>query len=54
VSGGKKPRLETWSFPLTVGQLLPAALPVWLTQDDHVMLDLEASYEETCRPLGIP
>lgn len=45
--------LETWAFPLTVGQPLPRELPIWLTEEVHVMLDLESSYEETCRPLKI-
>lgn len=48
-----KTLLQTWSFPLAVGQPLPTALPVWLTDELNVMLDLEASYEATCRPLKI-
>jgi hypothetical protein len=52
-TAGGKTRLETWAFPLAVGQPLPRELPIWLTEDVHVMLDLEASYEETCRPLKI-
>jgi hypothetical protein len=48
-----KTRLETWSFPMIVGQPLPAELPIWLTDELRVMLDLEASYEATCRPLKI-
>ncbi len=47
-----KPRLETWAYPLLVGQPLPT-LPIWLTEDLAVALDLEASYEETCRALRI-
>jgi hypothetical protein len=47
-----KPRLETWAYPLTVGQPLPT-LPIWLTEDLAVALDLEASYQETCRALRI-
>ncbi len=42
---GGKTRLDTWSFPLAVGQPLPNRLPVWLTDDLAVPLDLEASYE---------
>jgi hypothetical protein len=49
---GLKPRLETWAYPLIVGQALPT-LPIWLTEDLAVALDLEASYEETCRALRI-
>jgi hypothetical protein len=47
-----KPRLETWAYPLIVGQTLPI-LPIWLTEDLAVALDLEPSYEETCRALRI-
>jgi hypothetical protein len=45
-------KLDTWSHPLAVGQPLPS-LPVWLTETQSVVLDLEASYEETCRVLKI-
>ena len=50
---GRQTKLDTWSFPLAVGQPLPA-LPVWLSETLTVTLDLEASYEETCRVLRIP
>jgi hypothetical protein len=46
------PLLETWFYPMTVGQSLPL-LPIWLDSDLRVMLDLEAGYEETCRLLHI-
>jgi hypothetical protein len=45
--------LEAWTRPLTVGQPLPV-LPLWLTDDLAVPLDLEASYEQTCRDLRLP
>jgi hypothetical protein len=48
---GKK-LLESWYEPLTVGQTLPT-LPLWLTEDFAVPLELEASYEQTCRDLRI-
>ena len=48
----EKPRLETWAYPLIVGQPLPM-LPIWLEEDLAVSLNLEASYEETCRALRI-
>lgn len=48
----EQPRLEIWAYPLVVGQPLPP-LPIWLTENLHVMLDLEASYEDTCRTLRI-
>lgn len=49
---GGKPRLEIWSHALVVGQPLPT-LPIWLTEDSAVSLDLEACYEDTCRTLRI-
>jgi hypothetical protein len=50
---GRQTKLDTWPFPLAVGQPLPS-LPVWLSETLSVTLDLEASYEETCRVLRIP
>ena len=49
---GRKTKLDTWSHPLAVGQPLPS-LPVWLSETQTVTLDLEASYDETCRVLRI-
>jgi hypothetical protein len=49
---GDRPRLETWAHPLAVGQPLPT-LPLWLTDNLAVPLELEVSYEETCRYLRI-
>jgi hypothetical protein len=46
-------RLETWAHALAVGQPLPT-LPLWLADDLAVPLELEASYEETCRILRMP
>ena len=45
--------LETWNHPLTVGQPLPR-LPLWLTDSFAVPLDLEETYEQTCRDLRLP
>ena len=45
-------RLETWAHALALGQPLPT-LPLWLADDLAVPLELEASYEETCRILRI-
>jgi hypothetical protein len=45
--------LEAWLNPLAVGQALPT-LPLWLADNLAVPLELEASYEETCRILRIP
>jgi hypothetical protein len=52
-TNGRQTKLDTWSHPLAVGQPLPS-LPVWLSETQTVELDLEASYEETCRVLRIP
>jgi hypothetical protein len=48
----RRTRLQTWPHPLVVGQPLPT-LPLWLSQELAVPLDLEASYEDTCRVLRI-
>jgi hypothetical protein len=46
-------RIESWMQPLSIGWPLPT-LPLWLADDLAVPLDLEASYEETCRVLRLP
>lgn len=49
-------RMETktvfdfWRKPLQLGKPLPT-LPLWLTEKLSIPLDLEASYEDTCRLL---
>ncbi|MBL8797129.1 MAG: DUF4058 family protein [Planctomycetia bacterium] len=48
----QRTRLQTWPYPLAIGQPLPT-LPLWLSADRSVPLDLEASYEDTCRLLRI-
>jgi hypothetical protein len=48
-----KPTLEVWAYSLVVSQPLPT-LPLWLTDELAVALELEASYEATCRVLRIP
>ena len=50
---GRRTKLDTWSRALSIGQPLPI-LPVWLSRTETLTLDLEASYEETCRVLRIP
>ncbi len=45
--------VESWAEPLSVGRPLPT-LPLWLADDLAVPVDLESSYEETCRVLRIP
>ena len=49
---GVKPRMQSWAYPLIVGQILPK-LPIWLMEDLSVSLDLETSYEDACRALRI-
>jgi hypothetical protein len=46
------PVLDLWFYPATLGQMLPP-LPIWLNLDTGLSLDLETSYEETCRLLRI-
>jgi hypothetical protein len=48
----KKTTLEAWSHVLTVGQPLPT-LPLWLSAELVVPLDLEQSYEQACHDLWI-
>ena len=45
--------LDAWFYPMTIGQPLPT-LPIWLSPDLRVMLNLDISYEETCNVLDIP
>ena len=44
---------RAWTHPLVIGQPLPL-LPLWLADNLAVPLELEATYEETCRILRIP
>jgi hypothetical protein len=48
----KRMLLKTWSHTLTLGQPFPT-LPLWLTGQLAVPLDLEASYEQACHDLWI-
>ncbi len=48
----QRTHLQTWAYPLVIGQPLPT-LPLWLSADRSIPLDLEASYEDTCRLLRI-
>jgi hypothetical protein len=49
---GASRRLEAWYHSLAPGNPLPC-LPLWLADELAVPLDLEASYEQTCRDLRI-
>jgi len=44
--------LETWYHEVKPGLQLPC-LPLWLTEDLAIPLDLEVSYGQTCRDLWI-
>ncbi len=44
--------IDSWYHPLAIGQPLPT-LPVWLNETRAISLELESSYEETCRTLRI-
>ena len=48
----KRPLLDTWFYPMALGQPLPT-LPIWLDVDLGVFLNLETSYEQTCHVLRI-
>ena len=50
---GLRWRLESWEHNLAIGSSLPS-LPIWLSPDFMVPLELDATYEETCRSLRIP
>jgi hypothetical protein len=45
-------KLDIWSRSLVVGKPLPT-IPIWLSEALKLDVDLEASYEETCRVLRI-
>ena len=49
---GEHRLMDSWYHPLSLGEPLPK-LPIWLTQLSAISLDLETSYEETCRTLRI-
>src|SRR5947209_6114733 len=48
----EKTMLEAWSHTLTMGQPLPT-LPLWLSAELVVPVDLEQSYEQACHDLWI-
>jgi hypothetical protein len=49
---GQRRMMDTWYHPLAIGQTLPT-LPIWLSETLAISLDLEESYEESCRTLRI-
>ena len=46
-------RVEAWEHALSVRAPLPT-LPLWISDTQYVALELERTYEETCRGLRIP
>lgn len=53
VERGGEPRLDVWEQALRLGQPLPE-MPLWLPGDLCMRVDLNASYERTCREQRIP
>ena len=51
--GRRGVRVETWEHELSVGSPLPT-LPLHLSEEFKVPLELEATYEDTCHGLRIP
>ncbi len=51
--GKKRSLLDSWYHALALGSTLPQ-LPIWLSDTNGVMLDLDSTYDETCRTLRIP
>jgi hypothetical protein len=49
---GVRRMMDNWYHPLAIGQSLPT-LPIWLKETKAISLELESSYEETCRSLRI-
>jgi len=49
----RKMRFQAWAQELALGKPLPT-LPIWLADEVWVPLDLEASYEATCRVFRLP
>lgn len=44
--------MDNWYHRLVIGEPLPT-LPIWLTETRAVSLNLESSYQATCRALRI-
>jgi hypothetical protein len=45
-------RVQAWQHELVIGQPLPT-LPLWISNERYVPLELEETYEETCLTLRI-
>jgi Protein of unknown function (DUF4058) len=46
-------QVEAWEHGLEVGTPLPT-LPLWISESQYVPLELERTYEDTCKGLRIP
>jgi len=51
-TNGSRARLEAWSHALVVGKPLPT-LPIWLSRELSVSLNVDQSYEQACHDLWI-
>jgi hypothetical protein len=49
---GRRRVMDNWYHPLDIDKPLPT-LPIWLNESRAVSLELESSYNETCRTLRI-
>jgi len=47
-----RPRLESWAYPLALDAALPT-IPLWLNEHHSIPLELEDTYQQTCRVLRI-
>jgi len=52
-SSRRRHQVEAWEHALEVGAPLPT-LPLWISESQYVPLELERTYEETCKGLRIP
>ena len=52
-SSGRRQQVQAWEHALEVGAPLPT-LPLWISESQYVPLELERTYEETCKGLRIP
>lgn len=48
-----QPHLDIWPLSLTVEESLPESIPFWLRGDIYLPLELDSTYERTCRELRI-
>lgn len=51
-SSRRRHQVEAWEHALEVGASLPT-LPLWISESQYVPLELERTYEETCKGLRI-